>query len=162
MDGFINPKQLKYKTFYKDSIVVQGDFSEKDNTFDGRAIVIARSDAKQLFGGMNFIQNEPQTFFICQAGVEQVKTYPRNHPDLPSLIIRGYKPKVRVQEWCDHAISLATASQPKVQQLDLDKTYVQAIVADFEGQKDKQGRPEGECTIKTVFGQQIKAKINGL
>lgn len=143
----------------RDTIVVTGDFSEKDKTFDGRAIVIARPwfGAKQLFGGMNFIQNEPQTFFICQPGVEQVKTYPRNHPNLPSLLIDGYKPKVTVQEWCDHAISLATASQPKVQQLDLDRTYVQAIVADFEGQKDKYGRPEGECTIKTVFGQQIKA-----
>ena len=43
MDGFINPKTPKYKTFMKDTIVVTGDFSEKDKTFDGRAIVIARA-----------------------------------------------------------------------------------------------------------------------
>jgi len=96
MDGFINPKTRKYKTFKGNTIVVTGDFSEKDKTFDGRAIVIARLRAKFLFGGMNFIQNEPQTFFICQPGVEQVNTYPRNHPNLPSLIISGYKPKVTV------------------------------------------------------------------
>jgi len=35
-----------------------------------------------------------------------------------------------------------------------------AIVADFEGQKDEDGWSEGECTIKIVFGQQIKAEIN--
>ena len=46
MDGFINPKTPKYKTFKYDTIVVTGDFSEKDKTFDGRAIVIARSAAK--------------------------------------------------------------------------------------------------------------------
>ena len=33
------------------------------------------------------------------------------------------------------------------------------VVAEFEGQKDKRGNPIGECRIKSVFGQQLKAEI---
>ena len=44
MEGLIKPKVLRRQTFNKDSTVVLGEYSHKDKAFDGRAMVITRTE----------------------------------------------------------------------------------------------------------------------
>ena len=61
-------------------------------------------------------------------------------------------PQVSLQEWCDHAVSLAVTGTPKIKHLNLDKDKVHAIVAEFDGDTYSNGLPKGKCRFKSIYG----------
>ena len=72
---------------------------------------------------------------------------------MPTVMMVDYDgPQVSLQEWCDHAVSLAVTGTPKIKHLNLDEAEVNAIVAEFDGDKQKNGLPKEKCRFKSIYG----------